>query len=92
MLENESAFDFVNEAREFYDSLSSVDDIVGLWGQLAYIAGYGEADIELAFDDVPGHPGAKAILGPPFVIIFDNTLEGEIILLAIRRPRLRRLG
>ena len=92
MPENEGVFDFSDEAQEFYDSLTSVDDITNIWEQLAYIADYGEADAEVILDDASGQFPAKLIYGPPFVIVFDNTVGGQVVVFTIRRPLLRRYG
>ena len=47
MLEEQRSFaEFSDTAREFYESLTDVVSVVGLWEQLAYIADYGEIDHE----------------------------------------------
>ena len=91
MLEEQRGFaDFVQSARRFYESLTDVFGVVELWEQLAYIADYGEIDGELIREYISDDGPMKVIMGPPFIIVFDNTLSGRMAVYHIQRPSFRR--
>ena len=85
MEEQQSFADFSQIAREFYDSLVDVVSVVELWEQLAYIADSGEIDGELIREYISDDGPVKVIMGPPFVIVFDNTLSGRLPVFYIQR-------
>ena len=86
MLEEQQSFaDFSQAAREFYDSLTDIVSVLELWERLAYIADSSEIDGELIREYVTDDGPAKVIMGPPFIIVFDNTLSGRLWVLYIQR-------
>ena len=91
MLEEQRGFaDFVQPARRFYESLTDVGGVVELWEQLAYIADYGEIDGELIREYISDGGPMKVIMGPPVIIVFDNSLSSRMAVYHIQRPSFRR--
>lgn len=89
MEEQQSFADFSQTAREFYDSLTDVISVVELWEQLTYIADSGEIDGELIREYIGDDGPAKVITGPPFIIVFDNTLSHPLLVFHIQRSSFR---
>ena len=77
---------FAEESREFYDSLTSVPDVVGFWEQVSYIADFGDIGGDLIREADTEIGPAKLIVGPRFLIIFDNDADGSVLIYHIRRP------
>lgn len=85
MDEQVSSFVFIEDAAAFYQGISSVDDVVGLWGQLSYILANNEVDDEVVFDLLLYDDRTKAVFGPPFTILFNNRLDGKLEIYTIHR-------
>ena len=92
MEEQQSFADFGQTAGEFCDSLTDAISVLELWEQLAYIADSGEIDGELIREYIGDDGPAKVVMGPPFVIVFDNTLSGRLLVFHIQRSSFRRNG
>ena len=88
--EQRSFAEFSDPAREFYESLTDVVSVVGLWEQLAYIADYGEIDHEMITEYISDDGFGKVIMGPLFYIIFDNAPHGRMAVYHIQRSSFRR--
>lgn len=89
MEEQQTFAEFSQIAREFYDSLTDVISVLELWEQLAYIADSGGIDGELIREYIGDDGPAKVVMGPPFIIIFDNTLSGRLLVFHIQRSSFR---
>ena len=86
MAEQQSFARFAEESGEFYDSLTSVPDVVGFWEQVSYIADSGDVDgVLIRAADTEIGP-AKLIAGPHFLIVFDNDTDGSVLIYHIQRP------
>ena len=92
MQEQQSFVDFSQAAREFYDSLTDIVSVVSLWEQLAHIADSGEIDDELIREYITDEGSVKVIMGPSFIIVFDNTLSGRLPVFYIQRASFLRLS
>ena len=86
MEEQQSFADFSQAAGEFYDSLTDAISVLELWEQLAYIADSGEIDGEFIREYIGDDGPAKVVMGPPFIIVFDNVLSGRLLVIHIQRP------
>lgn len=86
MEEQQSFAEFSQAAREYYDSLTDVVSVVELWGQLDYIADNNEIDGELIREYFAEDGPMKVIMGPPFIIVFDNTLSDRLLVFYIQHP------
>jgi hypothetical protein len=84
--EQEGFVEFVGEAAAFYNNLTDVDVLSGLWEQLIFISENGEVDHEQVFDYPTEEGGVKITYGPPFTLVFDNRSQGRIVIYTIRRP------
>ena len=58
---------------------------------MAYIADSGEIDGDLIREYIGDGGPAKVVMGPPFIIVFDNTLSGRLLIFYIQRPSFLRL-
>ena len=85
MEEQQSFVDFEDESGEFYDSLTSVADVLGFWEQVAYLDDYGEIDGRLIREYASHRGPMKVVMGPYFVIVFDNDPDGTLIIYHIQR-------
>ena len=91
MLEEQRSFvEIVHSAREFYESLTDVVGVVDLWEQLAYLADFNEIDGDLVAEYIADDGLVKVSMGPPFIIVFDHTLSGRMLVFHIQRPSFRR--
>ena len=86
MAEQQSFARFAEEPGEFYDSLTSVADVVRFWEQIYYIADFGDIDGELIREADTEIGPAKLIAGPHFLIVFDNDTDGSVLIFHIQRP------
>ena len=91
MLEEQRGFvEFDQSAGEFYESLTDVVGVVDLWEQLAYLADFNEIDGDLVTEYISDDGPVKLSMGPPFIIVFDHTLSGRMLVFRIQRPSFRR--
>ena len=86
MAEQESFVRFVGEADAFYQSIIATDAIAGLWEQLLHIADNNQVDDEIIFDFPVADELLKIIYGPPFTIVFENLLNGTLVVYSLRHP------
>ena len=85
MEEQQSFVDFEEDSGEFYDSLISVADVLAFWEQATYVAEFGEIDGRL-IREYPATSGPmKVIMGPYFVIVFENAPGGTLVIYRIQR-------
>ena len=86
MEERESFVRFVGDADTFYQMLSATDELSLLWEQLLHIASNNRVDDEIIFDFPIEDRLLKIIYGPPFTIVFDSLLNGDLVVYTIHRP------
>lgn len=86
MLRDEGFVRFFADADRFYQFVTSVEEVLSLWGMLAFIAENNEVDDETIFEMSVDGDVFKAIYGPPFTVVFQNTLGGFLLVYSIRRP------
>ena len=86
MQRNEGFVHFIGEADRFYQMISGAEEVLALWGLLAYISGNNEVDDETIFEMPVDGDVFKVIYGPPFTVVFQNTLGGFLLVYSIRRP------
>ncbi len=85
MAEQESFVRFEGEAAAFYQNLVAIDEVVGLWEQLLYIADENQVDDENILDFPLPDEMLKILYGPPFTILFDNLLNGKLVIYSLHR-------
>ena len=83
--EQQSFADFSQAAGTFYESLTDVASVLELWGQLAYVADSGEIDGELVREYIGDDGPVKVIMGPSFIIVFDNEPDETLVIHHIQR-------
>lgn len=86
MLSDEGFVHFLGEADRFYQVITSIEEVIELWGLLASIAENNEVDDEIIFEMPVDGDDFKVVYGPPFTVVFQNTLGGLLLLYSIRRP------
>lgn len=86
MQEREGFVRFEGEANDFYQRISSPDEVTGLWEQLSYIADNNQVDDETVFEFPTEDDLLKIVYGPPFTITFKNLLGGRLTVYSIRHP------
>ena len=86
MLRDEGFVRFLGEAESFYQFVTSVEEVLALWGLLAFIAENSEVDDETIFEMPVDGDDFKVFYGPPFTVVFQNTLGGFLLIFSIRRP------
>ena len=86
MQRNEGFAHFLGEADRFYQLITSVEEVLALWGLLAFISENYEVDYETIFEMPVDGDVFKVIYGPPFTVVFQNTLGGLLVIYSIRRP------
>ena len=77
---NEGFVEFVGEADRFYQFITNVDEVAGLWEQLLHISRNSEVDFETIFEIPADDEILKVVYGPPFTVVFQNTQGGLLIL------------
>ena len=63
MQESGSPFFFLSDARDVYQSITSVQEIIEIWDQLAFLLDQGDVDHETVFEISDG---------------FDSYLQGDV--------------
>ncbi len=91
MQESESPFFFLSDARDVYETINSVQEIIEIWDQLAFLLDQGDVDQETIFEISDGFDSYKVMYGPAYTIAFQTELDGSLILFYIRRSGLLRL-
>ena len=86
MEERESFVKFLGDAEVFYQRVSDVADVAGLWEQFLHISYNNQVDDEFIFDFPVEDILLKIVYGPPFTIVFENRLSGELLVYAIHHP------
>ena len=86
MQRDEGFVHFLGEADRFYQLITSVEEVLGLWEQLAFVSENNEVDYETIFEMPVDNDVFKVIYGPPFTVVFQNTMGGFLLLYSIRRP------
>ena len=86
MQRNEGFAHFVGEADRFYQHITGIEEVVGLWEQLVFISENNAVDHEIIFEMPVDDREFKVIYGPPFTVVFQNTLGGSLLVYSIRRP------
>ena len=92
MPESESSFYFLGSAKDAYESITSIQHVIEVWEQLAYIQEQGFADHENVFEVGDGLDTYKVMYGPAYTIAFQNDPDDSLTIFAIRRSGLLRLG
>lgn len=90
MEEQRSFAELSQAAREFYDSLTDIASVLRFWEQLAYVADFGEVDGDLIREYAAVDRPLKVIMGPPFIIVFDNYADGRLMVFHIQWASFRR--
>ena len=85
MEEQQSFVDFEDATRDFYESLTSVDDVLNFWEQIAYIGNSGEVDGRTIREYISHRGPMKAVMGLYFIIAFDNDPNGTLVVYHIQR-------
>ena len=86
MEEQESFVSFLGEADAFYQRIGNMDDVTGLWEQFFHLSYDNLVDDEYIFGFPLEDRLLKIVYGPPFTIVFDNLLNGDLLVYVIRRP------
>ena len=77
---------FIGEGDRFYQLITDMEEVIGLWEEIAYIAENNEVDYETIFEMPADGRVFKVIFGPPFTIVFQNADDGLLVIYSIRRP------
>ena len=85
MEERQSFVDFEDDSGEFYESLTSVADVLAFWDQAAYIDSFAEIDGQLIREYISQRGPMKVIMGPHFIIVFDNEPDETLVIYYIQR-------
>ena len=90
MPESQSSFYFVGDARDAYESITSIPQVIAVWEQLAFILEQGFLDYETVFEVGDGLDRYRVMYGPVYTIIFQTEPGGLLTVLSIRRSGLLR--
>ena len=91
MQESESPFFFLSDARDAYESITGVQEIIEIWDQLAFLLDQDDVDHETVFEISDGFDLYKVMYGPAYTIAFQTEPDGSLILFYIRRSGFLRL-
>lgn len=90
MPESQSSFYFLGRARAAYENITSVQQVIAVWEQLAFIQEQGFVNYETVFEIGDGLNTYRVMYGPVYTIIFQTGPDGLITVLSIRRSGLLR--
>lgn len=91
MQESESLFYFLSDARDVYESITSIQEIIEIWDQLAFLLYQGDVDQETIFQISDGFDSYKVMYGPSYTIAFQTEPDNSLVLYYIRRSGFLRL-